>query len=346
MRRCLISILGSIIMVCCAAVTHGAAETGPVLDKKTSYIIVKGDTLWDISDKFYHDPFLWPRLWQHNQYIANPHLIFPDDRIYLYPYRVLIRDIEAKEIKASELARALKPGPPLPAPPAKVDLFSYPEIFSAGFIAEDLETIGNVIGARDDKELLSKGDEVFLNFKENINMSVGEKFTVLRFGEPIVHPITHIAIGKKVNIVGLVQVKQINGKLITGEITLSFESIQRGDLLGVYISPKQKLTITTFEKPKYGWIIATKEKKEVLVEGDIIYVDRGANDGMKPGHIFNILRRGKWILSPVSKEKVKLPDEPIGRLVIIGTQKKTSTGLITKSSVPIYQGDGIVGVIE
>src|SRR4030065_2129562 len=47
------------------------------------YTIKKGDTLWDISSQFLKDPFLWPKLWQRNPYITNPHWIYPGNPIRL-----------------------------------------------------------------------------------------------------------------------------------------------------------------------------------------------------------------------------------------------------------------------
>ena len=41
-------------------------------DRPECYTVVPGDTLWDISDKYFKDPFLWPNIWQNNDYISNP----------------------------------------------------------------------------------------------------------------------------------------------------------------------------------------------------------------------------------------------------------------------------------
>ena len=46
------------------------------------YIVKKGDTLWAISKRFTGDPFNYPRVARDNK-IANPDLIFPDQKIYL-----------------------------------------------------------------------------------------------------------------------------------------------------------------------------------------------------------------------------------------------------------------------
>ncbi len=44
------------------------------------YTIQRGDTLWDLSDKFFDSPWYWPELWQENEQIPNPHWIYPGER--------------------------------------------------------------------------------------------------------------------------------------------------------------------------------------------------------------------------------------------------------------------------
>ncbi len=43
------------------------------------YIVKPHDTLWDISKKFYKNPFYWGKIWKNNQYINDPNLIFPGE---------------------------------------------------------------------------------------------------------------------------------------------------------------------------------------------------------------------------------------------------------------------------
>jgi len=374
MKRVLIIIGGLLILFAC--VCHAEELTLPqVLDKEMDYIVKKGDTLWDISKHFYNDAFLWPRLWQQNQYITNPHQISPGDRIRLYPYKVLI-EVEEQKPPMVEEAKPLPPPqvpetppPLLPPPPEIIRLTIFPEVNSAGFIAEKMEGIGRIVAAKLPKVQLVAEDEIYISFQKGISVKKGDQFTIFRVREPIEHPVIKqkkksLIVGRRVQILGTAVItKTSEGEAQTALIMRSYEAMIIGDELTPYFAPREELDVKIAEQPLYGWIVAGQLLGKLeFAAGDVVYIDVGEEDHVRPGHIFNVLRRGAVVEYPVSneaekiknKEKrittpavmVKLPDELVARLVVIKTQQKTSTAVIVQTRLSVFVGDEVTTVTE
>ena len=355
MQRILIIFFG--LMMLCSPLGHAEEPSAPpkVLDKEMDYVVKVGDTLWDISQHFYGDPFLWPRLWQQNQYITNPHYISPGDRIRLYPYKVLI---EIEEVTPPPVeVRPLRPPTveeaptPLPPPPELLRLVLYPEVRSAGFIVKKMEGIGRIIDvdAKVEVDILELVEEVevYINFQRGISVHKGDQFTIFRVGDKIKHPITKRKLGRKVQILGRATIiRTEEGKAQTALITRSYDTIRRGDPVVPFFPPPEELAVSRLGSPVYGWIVASKSDTLELVDGDVVYIDQGEGTQVRPGHLFDVFRRGGVADDPDSFRKVKLPDELIGRLVVISAQQKTATAVILHSRLPIYVGDEIMAVTE
>ena len=78
--------LKQIVVACLATALAGGAMAQQLTLKSgypESYVVQKGDTLWDISGQYLAEPWLWPRLWNINPQIANPHWIYPGDVLHL-----------------------------------------------------------------------------------------------------------------------------------------------------------------------------------------------------------------------------------------------------------------------
>jgi hypothetical protein len=175
------------------------------------YTIQKGDTLWDISSKFLKDPFLWPKLWEKNPYITNPHWIYPGNTVRLTgvepekaeepravkkeePQAVKKEEpqkpveekpqeaVQAPEVKESDVGKAESPAPPpvekkqeegaeVKAGPVEAKPRYFREIRSAGFMSN----------------IEYRGIGIVLESRDGKNlMAEGDIiYVTLRTGEPI-----------------------------------------------------------------------------------------------------------------------------------------------------------------
>jgi len=233
------------------------------------YTIKQGDTLWDISAKFLKDPFLWPKLWQRNPYITNPHWIYPGQPVRIVPAEELMKEgpkeagkepeikkgeptpaegqpsaAEAgakPEAKPGEVKPELKAeeGKPSEEQPVEEKPEVFPEVRSAGFVGDiNLRGIGLILENREGKNYLSEGDIVYLAFRTADPVLVGNKYTIFRAGRLVRDPNTGRKIGRKYLITGNLQVIDQQGNFFTGKVMEAFWPIVNGDMLRPYMKDK------------------------------------------------------------------------------------------------------------
>jgi len=220
------------------------------------YTIKQGDTLWDISSKFLKDPFLWPKLWQRNPYITNPHWIYPGNPVRLSPL---------ERVKKEELAKEAAPPTPVgPGPEVKREepppIEKTPEVivevkkrveerpyfpenrFSGFFSNVDHRGIGMILESKEGKSLMAEGDIVYLIFKSSEPILIGNKYTVFRPSEVMRDPITDERLGRRYNITGNLQIIDQFGRFFTAKVTEAFEEIQKGDRIQPYDKERMERT--------------------------------------------------------------------------------------------------------
>ncbi|WDP86518.1 MAG: LysM peptidoglycan-binding domain-containing protein [Desulfobacter sp.] len=120
-------------------------------DQGFYYTIQKGDTLWDLSQKFYSSQWDWPGLWEINKEIKNPHWIYPGNKI-----RVYLKSADKQPLPQP----AVQPAKPKVAVAPK---FNYPGIDKVGFIKNTQEnSLGEIIRERDGNLMMSANDIIYI----------------------------------------------------------------------------------------------------------------------------------------------------------------------------------------
>jgi hypothetical protein len=261
MRRFVGTFFTTILMLSFCIVLPGLTQE--TKETEGVYTIKKGDTLWDISSKFLKDPFLWPKLWQRNPYITNPHWIFPGNPIRLSamepvkkeePKKVVeekpkdavkepvLKEPEVKKVEAPPVEK--KPEVVAEVKPVRVEEKPeyFPEIREAGFMNDiEYRGIGIILESRDGKNLMSWGDILFLAFKTSESVLIGNKYTVFHAAREVKHPVTGKIIGRKYNITGNIQIIDQQGNFFTAKVIESFgAAIQIGDFVQPYSKEKME----------------------------------------------------------------------------------------------------------
>ena len=159
---------GGLRTACAAAlltVATFAAAQGVRGDHPDTYVVVRGDTLWDIAGRFLDRPWLWPEIWQANPQIQNPHLIYPGDVISL---AYLDRVTEAR----------VQPGPRLDAAPVNAIALSDIEPFLKDLqVVDGFEHLPYVVGLEEDRMRVTEGQVAYVR---GLAASPGDRFTIVR----------------------------------------------------------------------------------------------------------------------------------------------------------------------
>ena len=130
--------LRTVVAVAMLTVATYAASASMVAEHPDTYVVRKGDTLWDIAGRFLGKPWLWPEIWQANPQVHNPHLIYPGDVLSLaYLDRV---------------ARAtVKPGPRQDAPIDAIPLSDVEPFLKGLRVADSIDGLPYVVGFEDNR---------------------------------------------------------------------------------------------------------------------------------------------------------------------------------------------------
>lgn len=320
--------------------------------QKLTHIVQKGDTLWGICEKYYGDPNLWPKLWEMNQFVTNPHLLKAGDVITLFekpPVKEEVKEVkEEPKPEIKEEKPVAKPVEAKPAPVMGIDVGSATEIDAIGFLSrEKIQPWGSIFASENDKLMLIKGETAYVIFAEDKEIKIGDKYLIGVSSSSLDHPITRKHLGYTFNVHGVLTVEERLGKaqkhnqyfekknVFRATISESYRPIAVDDILMPYKPISSCMLPVSSDKKLVGNIVAVKDKEELIHSSSIVYVDLGSNDGLRQGNILNIVKSNE-VPDPnpdekffaIWKSKIILPDIFIGRIMIIETWPEYSTAIV------------------
>lgn len=327
--------------VCAALLMTGSLIAADVVlnpNHPESYTVVKGDTLWDISGRFLRDPWLWPEVWYVNPQVANPHLIYPGDvlnLVYVDGKPQIRRDGTVKlspQIRTESLENAI--------PTIPLDVIE--PFLTRAIVVEkgELDKAPYVVQGADEHVVTGAGDRVYVRGIDDNGVSL---YDVYAPGGPYIDPDTQEVLGYEATYAGTGPIQKFGDPA-----TLKLLKTTREVRVGNRLRPADRNKLDSHFQPHpapsgtEGHIISVIDGVTEIGQFNVVALDLGARDGMETGHVLRVFQRGDVIRDTVSGQygdKVKLPDEEAGVVMVFRTFDKVSFALVMSATRAIHIND-------
>ncbi|MCP3943328.1 MAG: LysM peptidoglycan-binding domain-containing protein [Desulfobacteraceae bacterium] len=308
--------------------------------KKTGfyYTIQKGDTLWDLSQKFYNSQWDWPGLWEMNKDIKNPHQITPGTKIQIF-------------LKSKTLPKA----PPVQPPPEPVKVetppispsFTYQNINRTGFIRKHVvDTLGVIIRERDGNLMMSANDIIYIKPTNKANLIPGEIYQIFSTEKIEKKVNNQIFKGIKHLIKAEIKVLEHTDNYATAIITDSYRDANVNDKIMAYYKRDMVLSVQEHPPPINAFLICSEENTVIINQYQIAFIDKGRHDDIKPGQIYSIMQKNRSAFDATSsnwpiKEQYDTLLAPLnsGKLIVLHTEDIAATVMILSAKRALYPDD-------
>jgi outer membrane protein OmpA-like peptidoglycan-associated protein len=334
--------------------THWSKYSYPtsIPDGATYYVIVRGDTLWDISKRFLNNPYLWPQIWEENKYITNAHWIYPGDPLIM-PKVALVSEqagqvgagaagteLEpaSEEAARSEIVRTTGGGAVYYPLIEEVALQCAPYIVRS-FEDESLHIIGSEQG--ESKIAFGERDVLYLSKGSNAGVKSGDVYSIHHNTYTVKHPESGDKLGVKVEVKGSLRVLLVTEDSATAIVEQSCEDIHPGD----YLKPFAKVDVPLVPRRPppdrltppsgkiQGFIVDIDHDSFIAGAEQLVIINLGRDDGVAPGNEFTIYK----VMYPT----VPTSRNVLGSLGVINVQERTSTAKIIYSNDHMMPGDRV-----
>lgn len=340
-------------------------------DAPDEYVVQEGDTLWDISSIYLDQPWLWPQLWRLNPQIDNPHLIYPGDKLSLvYDEEgrpMLVMNQKYKKLSPT-IRKTMKKSDAVPTLPLEIirPYLTYEQALSNEYILQQPVVLGaneTVKNFQSDHIVYVKGDLERSRF-----------YGVYRKGDAYVDPTTEEVLAHEAILVGTAKAFRTGDMENAVAASARLKNVKREVKQGDFLLPAfegQSLpaffTLTRPETEVNGTIIASANKLREFSKLDVVIINKGKFDSLKPGNILDISRTsptvivsesgakyqedasryektfdGSWLGNEDQTSKTwKMPAEKVGELMVFKVYDKVSYALVVKTLRPIRVGDEV-----
>jgi nucleoid-associated protein YgaU len=320
------------------------------------HVVVKRDTLWDISGAFLEHPWCWPQVWGMNRDdIRNPHWIYPGQVVYFdraHGRLTLDKPGTTPDASAPPVVRLspqlrtedLGGNNAVPAiPPGVIEPF-----LTQPLVVEQQALAGaaRIVAAQEDRLYLGEGDRIYVRGA----LDGATTFQVFRPGKELVDPDTSKVTAYEAAYVGTARLVKEAGPgtdVHTFVVTQSVKEMGVGDrLLPTPPTPLRNYVPHAPARPVAARVMAMASESNYAAQNQVVTVNRGTLDGLDVGAVLQLYHLGQTVADPESKgflgfgkAKLRLPDEQYGELFIFRVFGHVAYGLVMQVTAPVQIGD-------
>jgi len=357
------------------ALTIGLASLGTLMpahgqtsmlvnDYPTSYIVKDGDTLWEIAGQFLQNPERWVDIWQPDEYLDNPDLIYPGDTLKLSILggtpRVLVQRGDREVEMISPQIREVALQSAIPAIP----LESIENSFTRNRIINpaEFESAPYIVSNVGDNLAIGTGDEIFARGSFLIGTT---SFEIYRTGQTyygeglkkkrafgLLNTTEEEVLGIEIEYLGFASIiENIAPDMRKLLVNNGTKEIQVGDRLLVREASRIDATIFPTEPSAdmSGQIVAFLGAETLASQLDTVVINLGNEDSLVVGDILSIQKAGTSMTDEVerakmpfrqrmrtlfSQDRLTIPGNDIGTLLVYKTFDRLSYAVILTSTEP------------
>ena len=311
-------------------------------DAPERYVVVPGDTLWSIAQRYTDSPWRWPELWNLNKdEIKDPHRIYPGNVIVLDRARgrLAVSDTVkmSPRVRAESSAKAAIPS----ISPAIIEPFLVRPLVIE---PDGLDNAPTIVAAEESRVILESGNRAFVR---GLGDSKEPVWFVYRRGTPLVDPDTKTTLGYEAIYLGTARVVRAGEPAII-QLSSVTQEVGIGDKLVAAGKPEvptyaPRAPSTAIE----GRIISLYGGATQLGEAGnqaIITINRGKSQGLEVGHVVALYRPGATVVDPARPKNapgdaLTLPNERYGIAFVFRVFDRVSYALVMNVSKPVSKLD-------
>lgn len=350
-------------------------------DHPDRYTVVRGDTLWDISARFLREPWRWPEIWEVNPQIANPHLIYPGDVVYL-TYRdgrpILAVDRGARYVKLSPEVRSSPNDGAIPSIPIEyIESFLDPQRVVS---RDEMESWPYIVSSFDQHLIAGTGNKIYIRGRD-ADATV-TRYAIYRRGPAYVLPDDTSGYDRSPVVQSKYNYREIQGEILGYQALYVGEAeiVRGGDpasaivvdaerevLVGDRLAPHTEqaglssnfiptMPSTTIDAK----IVSVIDGVSEVGNYQVVVVSAGAGEGIKPGDVLAVYQTGNVVRDVVVNQParknpyleyfgapepqadlVELPPEFAGVVIVFRTFDRVSYALVMDTERPIHIYDTV-----